>query len=83
MTKEREGNIWRRKISFLWREEKRTRKRWKYFEKENAFFVDKEKEENIWKRKICFWWRRRQTEQNKEEIIWRKKINGDANRPTG
>ena len=35
--KEKEENVWRRKISVLWRRRK----------------TEKEKKENIWRRKIC------------------------------
>ena len=43
----------------------------------------KEKENNIWKgEKNGPQWRRR-TEKEKEEIILRRKFNGEANQPTG
>ena len=60
--KEKEENIWRRKISFF--VEKRSRER-KYLLKENMFKwrsirAEKEKEENIW-------WRRRRMEVTEEK----------------
>ena len=51
--KEKEENIYRRKISFF---------QWKRKMK-------KEKEENIRRRKIFSWWRRRTAEKEKEENI--------------
>ena len=57
--------------------------------KENCSFGGGEKKkrkrkEGIWRKKISFMWRRRKTANEKEEYIWRTKINGDVddNQPT-
>ena len=55
--KEKESNIWRRKIN-IFAEGKKT---------------EKEKEENIWRRRICLLRRRMRTEREKQENIWRRK----------
>ena len=57
-------------------------------EKENIFLsrrrkTEKEKEDNIWRREIFHLRRRGRTEKETEEIFRRRKINGDANQPTG
>ena len=53
LEKEKEENMWRRKIFGQWR---RRRKRGKYLRKENIWSTEekKEKEENICRKKILF-----------------------------
>ena len=52
-------------------------------EKENIFFAEEKKNREgkggkHFEKENIFW-----EEKEKEEIIWRRKINGDANQPTG
>ena len=58
-----------------------------YLEKENIFFVEEKKSgegkarKYLEKENIFSLWGKRKAEKEKGEIIWTRKINGDANQP--
>ena len=56
------------------------RKKWgQYLEQHNIFFCGGEgKEKNVWRRDIYFFVAEK---KEKEEIVWKRKINGDTGQP--
>ena len=74
MEKEKDEDIWSRKIIHWQRRRKKIFKEGKYL-----FPEEKKKEDNIWRRKTE---EKKKNEKGKGGTIWRRNINGNNNQPT-